>query len=537
MGLYQPRARTPTPNLGLGPAHTDASIAIPLPRSSAPPDDPTLVMQGAPPVRRAAPPGVVVPPAGAPPVPGADDAAAALFDDQTQALPRERPRKADDVSQPTAPFMIGAVVDRARQPEESVPEVVLPAPPSVPRPGAEEPPQESSSIPSLTPTPGPTRPSYYADEEPRFSGAVSARRSGAARWIVGLVVVGMVALAFATVGRKMLTSTPASSAPTSAPAGDARIAGLIAGGEKSLAEGDVESAKEQLDKASVLAERNPHVLAALARLAVARADVDWLRVRLLPADDPNQPVARGDLEQAAQRARKAADRASEVAPNDPAVVRSRIDALRLSGDLEGARKLVAGISATSAQPDSALVLATLDLAEAKPEWSTLLGRLRAALPADGNLGRGRSLLVYALARSGDVAGAKAEIERLAALPRPHPLLGTLKLYVARMDKATDAPADSSARPAAGKASAAVAPGPLPRDPKPSGGGAVEPKPPPAPEGPLVPTGPIDTSDLPGVKVPVAPPPSTGAPPSPPPSPSPTPAVPPGVDTSDLPGFK
>src|SRR5512144_1302733 len=30
MGLYQPRARTPTPNLGLGPAHSDASIAIPL---------------------------------------------------------------------------------------------------------------------------------------------------------------------------------------------------------------------------------------------------------------------------------------------------------------------------------------------------------------------------------------------------------------------------------------------------------------------------------------------------------------------------
>jgi tetratricopeptide (TPR) repeat protein len=41
------------------------------------------------------------------------------------------------------------------------------------------------------------------------------------------------------------------------------------------------------------------------------------------------------------------------------------------------------------------------------------------------------MLTYALARSGDPAGAKAEVERLAAMPRQHPLLPLLRGYAGR----------------------------------------------------------------------------------------------------------
>ncbi len=131
-------------------------------------------------------------------------------------------------------------------------------------------------------------------------------------------------------------------APVKVGESDARIVGLLTDGEKSLADGDLESAKEQFDKASVLGERDPRAVADLARLAAAKADVDWLRLRLLARDDPEQATAQRELEQAAQRTRKAADHAAELAPTDPAVLRSRIDALRLAGDLGGARKLVGG---------------------------------------------------------------------------------------------------------------------------------------------------------------------------------------------------
>src|SRR5262249_7843427 len=153
-----------------------------------------------------------------------------------------------------------------------------------------------------------------------------------------------------------------------------------------------ETAKEQIDKASALAENDPRVAIQQARLAVVRGDVAWLRVRLLrgegsdatPAAD--DPAARRELDVVADRARKAADRAAGLAPTDPAVIRYRIDALRLAGDITGARKLVGGLGVSSSQPESAVVLAALDLSEDKPDWRTVIERLRGAAGAEQNLG-------------------------------------------------------------------------------------------------------------------------------------------------------
>jgi predicted Zn finger-like uncharacterized protein len=616
-----PRGRVPTPVgsapsfAGVVPRSSEVSIAIPLPGGSRdiqdPPsaDEDTKVIQQAPrrsnppppPPRRSNPPpapaaqpvlasplpGVVVSPKGAPPPPvSSPDIAAdarAIAAELSRAAPPRRtppPARADDVSQPTAPFPVGAVLDPGKvraliqddwsqapapapavslmdsaperevpRPAEAAPAEPTPEPaasrPSEPAPVASEPPPDNGAL--LTPTPAPIRPSIYGQDdsygEPRFSTAPGPRRSSAARVIVGLFVAGMVVFAFATVGRKML----AGSAPQKGGEADARVATLLSEGEKGLADGDLELAKEQLDKASVLAERDPRVVSDLARLAAAKADIEWLRVRLLAADDPEQSTARRELEQAVQRARRAADRAAEVAPGDAAVIRSRIDAARLGGDLDGARKLVGSIAGPSSQPENALILAELDLAEARPDWPTVIGRLRTAVGGEGNIGRARALLTYALARSGDLGGAKAELERLKAL-RPHPLAGALTGYIMRADRTVDVSAlpDASGKPRADKAAPSAAPAATPREPA----AAREPAPVrdhpapavevhPAPD-PVAPSGPIDTSDLPGVKVPPAPAPPKEAPaPKETPAPTPPPAntTPPGVDTSDLPGFK
>ncbi len=479
----QPRASSPQIAGGAAaPRTSEVSIAIPLPRGPEPDPPPPARSLPAPvasPPRRSTPPppaasaalpGVIVAPSGAPPIPASAAVPAAaddgLYDDTTRAEPtralRRPPLDESDQVPTTAKGRVALQEDWAPAPSDAVPDDV--AVPVATEPASEEREapvqnQHTASVPPLTPAPAGARNSYADDlVEPRFSQISAPRRSGAARWMVGLVVIGMMVLAFATVGRRMLVAT----APAKTAEPDARVGTLLAGGEKSLADGDLESAKEQFDKASVLGERDPRAVADLARLAAAKADVDWLRLRLLPAGDPEQATTSRELEQHAQRVRKAADRAGEIAPTDPAVVRSRIDALRLAGDLAGARKLVGGISAASAQPDNALTLAELDLAEAKPDWPTVLGRLRAALSTDGNLGRARSMLVYALARSGDGAGARTELERLGALPRPHPLLGALRAYVNRSTSVVDANAlpDASTRPgAAGKPPAAAATAP------------------------------------------------------------------------------
>ncbi len=269
--------------------------------------------------------------------------------------------------------------------------------------------------------------------------------------MVAVVVVGCVGVLGAAWAQKNLGGLGAKPAP-SAPAVDPRVADFLANGEKALTSGNLELAKESFDKASALAEKDPRVLVALARLAAVRADELWLKSRLLPESAADEHrVTRDGLNDLATTARKAADDALAVAPDDASALRAKIDAARISGDRDGARALVGKITMAGGQrgpdPETAYVLAALDLAEAEPLWSTVIERLRLAAGAETGPGRARSALVFALARSGDAAGAKAEVERLVAMPKAHPLLPLLRGFA---DHATSAVAD------AGVADAAVA---------------------------------------------------------------------------------
>jgi tetratricopeptide (TPR) repeat protein len=128
--------------------------------------------------------------------------------------------------------------------------------------------------------------------------------------------------------------------------------------------------------------------------------------------------------------RKAADDAVSAAPEDTAAVRVKVDAMRIAGEVDQARTWVSK-AGTSSQAETSYVLAALDMAEMAPPWNTVVDRLRIAAAAEGNLGRARAALVYALARAGDSSSAKAELDRLSQQSRPHPLLAALRAFVTR----------------------------------------------------------------------------------------------------------
>ncbi|HEX7668179.1 MAG TPA: zinc-ribbon domain-containing protein, partial [Polyangiaceae bacterium] len=218
-------------------------------------------------------------------------------------------------------------------------------------------------------------------------------RKSALRWIVGLVLVGAVAFVAGTVGVRYVKQLGAGPAPTARPE-DERVKKLLAQGGEDLARGDFESAKEQLDKASVLAEKDPGVLTALAHLEATRADQHWLALKVLPLTSKmDRDTEEAELSRRLPRVRKAAEDATLAAPNDGAALRTRIDALRLGGEVNQARDLVGSLGDVSSQPETAYVLAALDLGEASPAWPSVIDRLRSAAAADRGASRARAALV------------------------------------------------------------------------------------------------------------------------------------------------
>jgi Tfp pilus assembly protein PilF len=79
------------------------------------------------------------------------------------------------------------------------------------------------------------------------------------------------------------------------------------------------------------------------------------------------------------------------------------------------------------------VSAALALAEARPVSLGAIARLREAVASGHQATRARSALAYALARTGDFAGARHEIDALAAKSSGAPVIADLRAFVARAD--------------------------------------------------------------------------------------------------------
>jgi predicted Zn finger-like uncharacterized protein len=302
-----------------------------------------------------------------------------------------------------------------------------------------------------------SRGSFHSYDElatPAADRAFDARRARS-RWIVGVVAIGLVGLVGATVGRRYLAGATVPSA-ASAPVSDNRVRDFLARGQQLADDGDYEGAQEELVKASALAEKDPHVLAALARLETLRADVFWLKLRLLdPTSSELVAATHRELGRRVGKARQAADRAFAAAPDDPVVIRARVDSMRLSGESDKAREWIAPVSSNASQPENAFVLAALDLSDAAPVWASVIDRLRTAAAGEREPGRARAALIYALARADRVAEARAELSKLEAQPKPHVLLDELRGFLSRF------PATASTAPSAA-AAAVVDPSKLPK---------------------------------------------------------------------------
>ncbi|HEX4334852.1 MAG TPA: zinc-ribbon domain-containing protein [Polyangiaceae bacterium] len=275
----------------------------------------------------------------------------------------------------------------------------------------------------------------FSDES--FPGATPNQRP-LLKWVVGVVMVGALAFIVGTVGMKYarkLSAAPAASAQVT----DPRVAKLVEDGEAMLTKGDFDGAKEQADKASILADKDPAVLSLAARIEASRADASWLTLKLL---DPKQKaefdVAHAELAQRLPRVQRTADAAAAVAGADPQVIRAQIDAYRLTGDVAKGRALVGSLGSDVSQPETAYVLAALDLAETSPAWPTVIDRLRGAAAAERGVGRARPALVYALASSGANDDANTELAKMDATGTQGVLAARLRAFVQRMAGAAPA---------------------------------------------------------------------------------------------------
>ncbi len=389
------------------------------------------------------------------------------------------------------------------------------------------------SLEPLTPTPSVARPSVlrrnsevYSD--PRFSGYGGGKRSGVARWAIGVVAVGIFAVGAATLLRR--TTAVGNDASTSAaPAPDQKIETYLQEGRAHLDAGDVASAREAFVKASVVAEKDPRVLRALAQVAVVEADLDWLHARLVPEGTPHHAAVEQSLRRKIDKARVAADAAVAIQADDPVAAAALVDALRLAGEVDEARKHVAKLDRSS--PDGARALAALDLTEEKPNFATVLDWLRTASRAERKLGRAHAMLVYALVRAGKVEDAKHELEALKRQNPHHTLTAVLQHFVDGTEPPAEAP-EPEPEPEKPQPRAKAAPAPRPHDesghaePFASNEPDLENVLPPAPQ--------PEPSPEPVPETP-APQPEPG--PAPEPAPAPDPGIPPDVDVSDLPEFQ
>ena len=318
---------------------------------------------------------------------------------------------------PTAVERIADLREVQRAAAASAPEVSSPLPPPT-RPVRQAVPSAEYDLSEM-------RGSIPSSLEEPYSMRRGRRVGG---WIVALVLLLAVGVLGWAIARPYVAARNANASAQL----DPRAESFLEQGEKAMAEGDLDQAQEAFDKASALAESEPRVRLDQARVATAQADVPWLKLKLLPATSVDEMrTTKADMNERLTRAVRLADVALASSPDAPAGARVKIDALRLAGQQDAARGLVAKVIAQASQPETAYVLAALDLAEPEPLWSTVLDRLRLAAAGEGGAGRARAALVYSLAKSGDVTGARTELAKLDALARPYALSPNLHALVDR----------------------------------------------------------------------------------------------------------
>ncbi len=252
------------------------------------------------------------------------------------------------------------------------------------------------------------------------------RKAAGLRWVAGFVLLGGLALLAGTVGKDYLAQFVGGTSASSS----AGVQALTEQGWELFRDGDLAATQAKFEEAAKLAQDDPAVMLGLIQLDLVRADVEWLRLRLLPESaEEERATSRKTLEahlQSAQRAFSTIPRLPDTAERTALM---ETDALRLQGQYEQARSLVERFTFDPTDPHAAYVLAMLDVGEGSQAWSTVIERLRSALVSERALGRARSALIYALAASGDERLARLELTKLEDVGRSHPLTKELEAFI------------------------------------------------------------------------------------------------------------
>jgi len=264
--------------------------------------------------------------------------------------------------------------------------------------------------------------------------------SASLKWLLAFVGLAVLIFLLLTVGKKYVLPTAEVKTAISDDA-HARTRALLDKASLLLNQGELESAKEQIDKGLGISEQDPEALGARAELEAIRADVEWLKLRLI--DPQNKAFIDATERDLATRLLKAQAAVEQTAPasQELSAIRARIDVLRMQGKLAAARAEMARLGNNSSTSENAYALVALDLAEAAPDWPNVVQRLRAAALGEGALGRVQAALVYALIRARKPSEASTELERIQT---GHPLLAPLKAFVLAAKDAVPAAAVSAA---------------------------------------------------------------------------------------------
>jgi len=265
-------------------------------------------------------------------------------------------------------------------------------------------------------------------------------RGASLKWLYAFVGLAVLIFLLLTVGKKYVL--PAAEVKTAISDGaHARTRALLDKASLLLNQGELESAKEQIDKGLGISEQDPEALGARAELEAIRADIEWLKLRLI--DPQNKAFIDATERDLATRLLKAQAAVEQTAPanQELSAIRGRIDVLRIQGKLAAARAEVARLGNHSSKSENAYALVALDLAEATPDWPNVVQRLRAAALGEGALGRVQAALVYALVRAKKPSEASTELERIQP---GHPLLAPLRAFVLAARDAAPAAAVSAA---------------------------------------------------------------------------------------------
>jgi|GEM_PF-3424333 len=354
----------------------------------------------------------------------------------------------DQEPPPRSKEILPPPVDAPSEPAEESAALVFQAesPPIEHPPEGTQPPDVGRATPAVSdePEPGSFMPTVppkrlLTNADGSLSRETRARGSRMGRWLLAglfVVLLSLVALWFNS-------QSPVPSGSPAAPLATT-LEQYLSSASDALIAGDLVRAHDQLQSSQTTGGRDPRWMALTARYDVMRADMNWLALRLAdPSDTARTEALAHELADHVAQASRALTSIERLSLKDPQLDAAKVDAQRLRGELDAARAAARALRRPEPSAELAYTLAAAELLAEAPNYGEVFEWLGRARAADAGLGRAPALLVFACVMSQRVECAQAELARLKAAPKSHPLLPEIEAFVKRTS-AVAAPAEQDA---------------------------------------------------------------------------------------------